>query len=59
MSTGKLTGHLGPVVCLTVDKLGNGQDIVLTGSKDRHIKVRDAQTHADNYDYIPISVCMQ
>ncbi|XP_033831894.1 kinesin-like protein KIF21A [Periophthalmus magnuspinnatus] len=38
-STGKLTGHLGPVVCLTVDKLGNGQDIVLTGSKDHHIKM--------------------
>uniref|UniRef100_A0A673CGU6 Kinesin-like protein KIF21A n=1 Tax=Sphaeramia orbicularis TaxID=375764 RepID=A0A673CGU6_9TELE len=39
VSTGKLTGHLGPVMCLTVDKLGNGQDIVLTGSKDRHIKM--------------------
>ncbi|XP_044199258.1 kinesin-like protein KIF21A isoform X2 [Thunnus albacares] len=38
-STGKLTGHLGPVMCLTVDKLGGGQDIVLTGSKDRHIKM--------------------
>uniref|UniRef100_A0A3Q1I3K8 Kinesin motor domain-containing protein n=1 Tax=Anabas testudineus TaxID=64144 RepID=A0A3Q1I3K8_ANATE len=38
-STGKLTGHLGPVMCLTVDRLGNGQDIVLTGSKDRHIKM--------------------
>uniref|UniRef100_A0A3Q1HSB5 Kinesin motor domain-containing protein n=1 Tax=Anabas testudineus TaxID=64144 RepID=A0A3Q1HSB5_ANATE len=43
-STGKLTGHLGPVMCLTVDRLGNGQDIVLTGSKDRHIKVGDALT---------------
>ncbi|XP_010791987.1 kinesin-like protein KIF21A isoform X2 [Notothenia coriiceps] len=38
-STGKLTGHLGPVMCLTVDKLGNGQDVVLTGSKDHHIKM--------------------
>lgn len=38
-STGKLTGHLGPVMCLTVNKLGNGQDIVLTGSKDHHIKM--------------------
>ncbi|XP_047431509.1 kinesin-like protein KIF21A isoform X1 [Mugil cephalus] len=38
-STGKLTGHLGPVMCLTVEKLGNGQDVVLTGSKDRHIKM--------------------
>lgn len=41
VSTGKLTGHLGPVTCLTVDKLGNGQDIVLSGSKDHHIKVSE------------------
>ncbi|XP_028252269.1 kinesin-like protein KIF21A isoform X2 [Parambassis ranga] len=39
VSTGKLTGHLGPVLSLTVDKLGNGQDIVLTGSKDHHVKM--------------------
>ncbi|XP_078138022.1 kinesin-like protein KIF21A [Centroberyx gerrardi] len=39
VSTGKLTGHLGPVMCLTVDQLGNGQDFVLTGSKDHHIKM--------------------
>ncbi|KAK2858855.1 hypothetical protein Q5P01_003475 [Channa striata] len=39
VSTGKLTGHLGPVTCLTVDTLGNAQDVVLTGSKDRHIKM--------------------
>ncbi|XP_058480470.1 kinesin-like protein KIF21A isoform X2 [Solea solea] len=39
VSTGKLTSHLGPVMCLTVDKLGNGQDVVLTGSKDHHIKM--------------------
>lgn len=45
-STGKLTGHVGPVMCLTVDKLGNGQDVVLTGSKDRHIKVRHKYIHA-------------
>uniref|UniRef100_A0A3B4F9I6 Kinesin-like protein KIF21A n=1 Tax=Pundamilia nyererei TaxID=303518 RepID=A0A3B4F9I6_9CICH len=38
-STGKLTGHLGPVMCLTVEKLGSGQDLVLTGSKDHHIKM--------------------
>ncbi|XP_068442402.1 kinesin-like protein KIF21A isoform X2 [Clinocottus analis] len=38
-STGKLTGHLGPVMCLSVDKLGHGQDVVLTGSKDHHIKM--------------------
>ncbi|KAG7215946.1 hypothetical protein INR49_031542 [Caranx melampygus] len=39
VSTGKLTGHLGPVMCLTVDKWGHGQDVVLTGSKDHHIKM--------------------
>nr|XP_020457048.1 kinesin-like protein KIF21A isoform X2 [Monopterus albus] len=39
VSTGKLTGHFGSVMCLTVDKLGNGQDVVLTGSKDHHIKI--------------------
>ncbi|XP_068163068.1 kinesin-like protein KIF21A isoform X2 [Antennarius striatus] len=39
VSTGKLTGHLGPVMCLTVDRLGNSQDIVLTGSKDHHVKM--------------------
>ncbi|XP_067346551.1 kinesin-like protein KIF21A isoform X3 [Channa argus] len=39
VSTGKLTGHLGPVMCLTVDKLGNAQDVVLTGSKDHHVKM--------------------
>uniref|UniRef100_A0A3Q4I4H9 Kinesin family member 21A n=1 Tax=Neolamprologus brichardi TaxID=32507 RepID=A0A3Q4I4H9_NEOBR len=38
-STGKLTGHLGPVMCLTVERLGSGQDLVLTGSKDHHIKM--------------------
>ncbi|KAM4712041.1 kinesin-like protein KIF21A isoform 4-T4 [Anableps anableps] len=39
VSTGKLTGHLGPIMCLTVEKLGHGQDVVLTGSKDHHIKM--------------------
>uniref|UniRef100_A0A8C1VXK1 Kinesin family member 21A n=1 Tax=Cyprinus carpio TaxID=7962 RepID=A0A8C1VXK1_CYPCA len=37
--TGKLMGHLGPVMCLTVDQTGNGQDLVITGSKDHYIKV--------------------
>ncbi|KAF5902586.1 kinesin-like protein KIF21A isoform X3 [Clarias magur] len=40
-STGKLTGHLGPVMCLTVDHSGNGQDLVITGSKDHYIKMFD------------------
>uniref|UniRef100_A0A8C7YHC7 Kinesin family member 21A n=1 Tax=Oryzias sinensis TaxID=183150 RepID=A0A8C7YHC7_9TELE len=38
-STGKLMGHLGPVMCLTVDQSGNNQDLVITGSKDHYIKV--------------------
>uniref|UniRef100_A0A3Q3JFE6 Kinesin motor domain-containing protein n=1 Tax=Monopterus albus TaxID=43700 RepID=A0A3Q3JFE6_MONAL len=40
-STGKLTGHLGPVMCLTVDKSGSNQDLVITGSKDHYIKLFD------------------
>ncbi|XP_076008383.1 kinesin-like protein KIF21A isoform X2 [Genypterus blacodes] len=39
VSTGKLTGHSGPVMCLTVDQMNNGQDVVLTGSKDHHVKM--------------------
>ncbi|XP_061570192.1 kinesin-like protein KIF21A [Cololabis saira] len=39
VSTGKLTGHAGPVLCLTVEKWGQGQDLVLTGSKDHHVKM--------------------
>ncbi|XP_036963458.1 kinesin-like protein KIF21A isoform X5 [Acanthopagrus latus] len=40
-STGKLIGHLGPVMCLTVDRSGNNQDLVITGSKDHYIKLFD------------------
>uniref|UniRef100_A0ABM5GGE1 Kinesin-like protein KIF21A isoform X2 n=1 Tax=Pogona vitticeps TaxID=103695 RepID=A0ABM5GGE1_9SAUR len=40
-STGKLTGHLGPVMCLTVDSISNGQDLIITGSKDHYIKMFD------------------
>ncbi|XP_048958222.1 kinesin-like protein KIF21A isoform X8 [Canis lupus baileyi] len=40
-STGKLTGHLGPVMCLTVDQISNGQDLIVTGSKDHYIKMFD------------------
>ncbi|XP_037834085.1 kinesin-like protein KIF21A isoform X2 [Kryptolebias marmoratus] len=39
--TGKLTGHQGPVMCLTVDQSGNNQDLVITGSKDHYIKLFD------------------
>ncbi|XP_036914063.1 kinesin-like protein KIF21A isoform X8 [Sturnira hondurensis] len=40
-STGKLTGHLGPVMCLTVDQVSSGQDLIITGSKDHYIKMFD------------------
>ncbi|KAK5901753.1 hypothetical protein CesoFtcFv8_007082 [Champsocephalus esox] len=40
-STGKLVGHLGPVMCLTVDQSGNNQDLAITGSKDHYIKLFD------------------
>ncbi|XP_035013878.1 kinesin-like protein KIF21A isoform X9 [Hippoglossus stenolepis] len=40
-STGKLCGHLGPVMCLTVDQSGSNQDLVITGSKDHYIKLFD------------------
>lgn len=46
VSTGKLTGHTAPVTCLTVDKLGCGQDVVLTGSKDHHIKMYEVSEGA-------------
>ncbi|XP_076860871.1 kinesin-like protein KIF21A isoform X3 [Brachyhypopomus gauderio] len=41
VSTGKLTGHLGSVMCLAVDQVGNGQDVVITGSKDHNMKMFD------------------
>ncbi|XP_074231136.1 kinesin-like protein KIF21A isoform X9 [Camelus bactrianus] len=40
-STGKLTGHLGPVMCLIVDQISSGQDLIITGSKDHYIKMFD------------------
>ncbi|XP_063783162.1 kinesin-like protein KIF21A isoform X2 [Pseudophryne corroboree] len=40
-STGKLTGHIGPVMCLTVDQVASGQDLIITGSKDHYIKMFD------------------
>uniref|UniRef100_A0A8C9WNG5 Kinesin family member 21A n=1 Tax=Scleropages formosus TaxID=113540 RepID=A0A8C9WNG5_SCLFO len=41
VSTGKLTGHLGPVMCVSVDRMGHGQDLVVTGSKDHYVKMFD------------------
>ncbi|XP_066523506.1 kinesin-like protein KIF21A isoform X2 [Hoplias malabaricus] len=46
VSTGKLTGHLGPVMCLAVDHLGNTQDVVITGSKDHNMKMFDVMEGA-------------
>lgn len=59
VSTGKLTGHLGPVMCLTVDKLGSGQDVVFSGSKDHHVKVRDIYTLLKNWKNLLLSGCVK
>lgn len=40
-STGKLTGHIGSVMCLTVGYSGGGKDQVITGSKDHYVKIFD------------------
>uniref|UniRef100_A0A674B1M8 Kinesin family member 21B n=1 Tax=Salmo trutta TaxID=8032 RepID=A0A674B1M8_SALTR len=39
--TGKLTGHIGSVMCLTVGQSLLGKDQVITGSKDHYVKVFD------------------
>ncbi|KAL2091131.1 hypothetical protein ACEWY4_013394 [Coilia grayii] len=40
-ATGKLTGHIGSVMCLTVGHSAGGKDQVITGSKDHYVKVFD------------------
>ncbi|KAG7477784.1 hypothetical protein MATL_G00073150 [Megalops atlanticus] len=40
-ATGKLTGHIGSVMCLTVGHSSGGRDQVITGSKDHYVKVFD------------------
>ncbi|XP_041836673.1 kinesin-like protein KIF21B isoform X2 [Melanotaenia boesemani] len=40
-ATGKLTGHIGSVMCLTVGQSLLGKDHVITGSKDHYVKVFD------------------
>ena len=35
----KLTGHIGPVMCLTVTQTASQHDLVVTGSKDHYVKV--------------------
>ncbi|NWI92977.1 KI21B protein, partial [Pitta sordida] len=36
---GKLSGHIGPVMCLTVNQTATNHDLVVTGSKDHYVKV--------------------
>uniref|UniRef100_A0A670JHS0 Kinesin family member 21B n=1 Tax=Podarcis muralis TaxID=64176 RepID=A0A670JHS0_PODMU len=36
---GKLTGHIGPVMCLTVNRTASNHDLVITGSKDHYVKM--------------------
>ncbi|XP_029428973.1 kinesin-like protein KIF21B isoform X2 [Rhinatrema bivittatum] len=36
---GKLTGHIGPVMCLTVSRTPSNHDLVITGSKDHYVKM--------------------
>ncbi|KFV77473.1 Kinesin-like KIF21B, partial [Struthio camelus australis] len=36
---GKLSGHIGPVMCLTVNQTASSHDLVVTGSKDHYVKV--------------------
>ncbi|XP_056413585.1 kinesin-like protein KIF21B isoform X2 [Hyla sarda] len=36
---GKLTGHMAPVMCLTVSSTTNNRDLVITGSKDHYVKM--------------------
>ncbi|XP_065435427.1 kinesin-like protein KIF21B isoform X3 [Chrysemys picta bellii] len=36
---GKLTGHIRPVMCLTVNQTASNHDLVVTGSKDHYVKM--------------------
>uniref|UniRef100_A0A3B5QF13 Kinesin family member 21B n=1 Tax=Xiphophorus maculatus TaxID=8083 RepID=A0A3B5QF13_XIPMA len=40
-ATGKLSGHIGSVMCLTVGQSLLGKDQVITGSKDHYVKIFD------------------
>lgn len=37
----KLTGHIGPVMRLTVTQTASQHDLVVTGSKDHYVKVAE------------------
>uniref|UniRef100_A0A8C3UJH1 Kinesin family member 21B n=1 Tax=Catharus ustulatus TaxID=91951 RepID=A0A8C3UJH1_CATUS len=38
---GKLSGHIGPVMCLTVNQTASNHDLVVTGSKDHYVKIME------------------
>ncbi|KAG2467905.1 KI21B protein, partial [Polypterus senegalus] len=38
-ASGKLTGHIGSVMCLTVGQTEAGHDLVITGSKDHYVRM--------------------
>lgn len=42
---GRLMGHIGSVMCLTVGQSLLGKDQVITGSKDHYVKVISTHTH--------------
>lgn len=53
---GKLTGHIGSVMCLTVGQSLLGKDQVITGSKDHYVKVQPKKNHSFLV-YLNIIVC--
>lgn len=44
---GKLSGHIGPVMCLTVNQTASNHDLVVTGSKDHYVKVLSCSCWAE------------
>lgn len=48
---GKLMGHIGSVICLTVGQSLMGKDQVITGSKDHYVKVPQTHTNAQTHTY--------
>lgn len=50
---GKLMGHIGSVMCLTVRQSLLGKDQVITGSKDHYIKVH-THTHVIFTNYFKV-----
>lgn len=56
-ATGKLTGHIGSVMCLMVGYSGGGKDQVITGSKDHYVKVQFKSTLSFVSKQTPSPVC--